>query len=100
MSTEYPELPVATQTAMKPPDDEALLRPVPAAFSQTPVCRAETGLSPDGINAFSQLMGIFRPSGFSLFFWHWPLLSCVQDAWLPDAGKPLICSMESPPLWP
>ncbi|PXW51449.1 hypothetical protein DFO55_11819 [Grimontella sp. AG753] len=57
MSTKYPELPVATQTAMKPPDDEALLRPVPAAFSQTPVCRTETGISPDGINAFSQLIG-------------------------------------------
>ena len=48
MSTKYPELPVATQTAMKPPDDEALLRPVPAAFSQTPVCRTETGISRTG----------------------------------------------------
>lgn len=55
MSTEYPALPVATQTAMKPPDDEAPLRPVPTAFSQTPVCRAEIGLSPEGINAFSKL---------------------------------------------
>lgn len=63
MSTEYPELPVATQTVMKPPDGGALLRPVPAEFSQTPVCRAEIGLSPDGINAFSQLMGHLPAAG-------------------------------------
>jgi hypothetical protein len=64
------------------------------------VCRAEIGLSPDGINAFSQLTGHLPAVGLFVVLLALAIVILRTGRVVPDAGKPRICSMESPPLRP